>query len=163
MALSFHPTSNRLFEFSVRKAVAVALVIATFSACTQQIPEEIRAEYNGLPEKIDFNFHVRPILTDRCYACHGPDQNKRKAGFRLDLEEMAKEELPENPGNRAIVPGKPGKSKLVERIISHDADLQMPPPESNLSLSNEEKATLIKWIEQGAEWKEHWAFLPPEK
>ena len=143
--------------------VHTLIFLISLAGCHQQLPEEITLAYNDLPKKVDFNFHIRPILSDRCYACHGPDQNQRKAGLRFDVEKVAKGELEENPGRYAIVPGKTGKSQLVRRIVSKDPDYQMPPPESNLSLSAKEKALIIKWIEQGAEWKEHWAFILPQK
>ncbi|WP_289644953.1 DUF1553 domain-containing protein [Maribacter aestuarii] len=117
--------------------------------------------YNDLPDVIDFNFHVKPILSDRCYTCHGPDANSRKAGLRLDIEENAFATLESR--NTAFVKGSPGSSESIRRILSSDPEVQMPPPESNLSLSKTEKAILIKWIEQGANWKKHWAFLQLEK
>lgn len=112
-----------------------------------------------LPETVDFNFHVRPILVQNCYLCHGPDPSGRKADLRLDTREGAIAALKE--GGHAIVPGKPSKSELIDRIYHEDQDLLMPPPESNYKLSEREKALLKKWIEQGAEWKEHWAFTKP--
>lgn len=132
-------------------------------ACGLNLPEGIEAEYAQLPKQIDFNFHVRPILSDRCFACHGPDANKREADLRLDIEEEAKKALVENPGKYAIVSGSPGNSQLFHRILSEDSGELMPPPESNLNLTAREKAILIKWIQQGAEWKDHWAFITPEK
>ena len=126
--------------------------------------EQLFGEYESpLPEKIDFNYHIKPILSDRCFACHGPDANKREAGLRLDIAENALEELPENKGKYAIVKNKPRKSELFHRISSTDSSLMMPPPESNLSLSNREKALLTRWIEEGAVYKAHWSFVPPEK
>ena len=116
-----------------------------------------------LPEKISFNFHVKPILSDRCFACHGPDENKRKAGLRLDVEEVAKAELSENPGKFAIVPGEADKSELVFRVFSEDESVMMPPPDSHLKIGDNEKAILKKWIDQGATYEPHWAFIPPEK
>jgi hypothetical protein len=116
---------------------------------------------DGLPEVVDFNFHVRPILSDRCFACHGPDDRARKADLRLDRPENARAELPS--GRRAIVPGRPGRSELATRIMSTDPSVAMPAPESRLTLDDREKALLIRWIEQGAEWKPHWAFIPPAK
>ncbi len=121
-------------------------------------PEEIEAK---LPENIDFNYHIKPILSDRCFACHGPDENKIEGGLRLDIEEKALAEL--ESGFHAIVPGKPGKSALYHRITSEDPEEMMPPPESNLKLTEQEKALLIRWIEQGAEYKPHWSFIQPEK
>ena len=116
-----------------------------------------------LPEIVDYNFHIKPILSDKCYTCHGPDANKRKAGMRLDIEEYAFAELKENPGNYAIVPGKPGKSILYERITSEDPKIIMPPSDSKLSLNPREKKLLKKWIQQGGKFEKHWAFLVPEK
>ena len=113
-----------------------------------------------LPETVDFNFHVRPILVQNCYLCHGPDPSGRKADLRLDTFEGATAALKE--GGYAIVPGKPSKSHLIHRIHSGEEDIVMPPPESNYKLTEREKALLEKWIDQGAEWKEHWAFIRPE-
>jgi hypothetical protein len=113
--------------------------------------------------KVDFNFHVKPILSDKCFACHGPDAKKRQAGLRLDNEEGAFKALSSDPNHYAIVKGNVEESILIKRIFSEDALYQMPPPESNLILTDEEKNTLKKWIEQGAEYKQHWAFTPPAK
>ena len=115
----------------------------------------------GLPDVIDFNFHVKPILSDRCFKCHGPDDRVRKAGLRFDRKEAAFGVLPS--GNRAIVPGDTGSSTLVARILSPDPQRVMPAGDSNLTLNEYEKAVLVKWIEQGAEWKPHWSFIPPRK
>jgi hypothetical protein len=133
------------------------------SACAPEKPAEIVEAEKKLPEKISYNFHVKPILSDRCFACHGPDEENRAADLRLDLPEHAFGELPENPGSHALVPGKLADSELFHRILSEDEEVMMPPPESNLSLTSEEKAILIKWIEQGAEYEPHWAFAPIEK
>ena len=109
---------------------------------------------------IGFNRDVRPILADKCFACHGPDENHRKAGLRLDVKEGV---LAERGGERVVVPGDPSRSGLVGRIKSADADALMPPPKSGKSLSTEQVATLVRWIEEGALWQEHWAFVPPQR
>jgi len=140
--------------------IATVLFILSLGACQSDIPEEI-AEVD-LPDQVDFNFHIRPILADRCYHCHGPDDETRAADLRLDLEESAFEVLPES-GGHAIVRGNLEKSEVWHRIISEDPELIMPPPESKLSLSNLEKALIARWIEDGAEWKKHWAFIPPRR
>lgn len=114
-------------------------------------------------QKLDFNYHVKPILSDKCFACHGPDEKKRQAGFRLDTEAGAFKALNSDPHNFTIVRGNPDSSFLVKRIFSEDPAFRMPPVESNLVLSESEKNILKKWIEQGAEYKKHWAFIPPEK
>ena len=113
-----------------------------------------------VPEKVDFNFHVRPILVQNCYLCHGPDPSSRKADLRLDTYEGATALLKEGVGH-AIVPGDAGESEVIRRVTSQDTDVMMPPPESNLTLSDYDIAVLKKWINQGAEWKKHWAFIPP--
>ncbi|MEM9527796.1 MAG: DUF1553 domain-containing protein, partial [Bacteroidota bacterium] len=99
-----------------------------------------------------------PILSDRCWSCHGPDEETRQAGLRLDTEEGAFAQLAS--GARAFVPGKPGASEAIARMISDDPELVMPVPESKMTVSAKEIALIAKWVDQGAEWKEHWAFLP---
>ena len=113
-----------------------------------------------LPDTVDFNFHVRPILVQNCYLCHGPDPSSREAGLRLDTFEGATALLEE--GGHAVVPGKPSRSVLIHRITHEDESMVMPPPESNNQLSKRDKAILEKWIKQGAEWKPHWAFIKPK-
>ena len=129
-------------------------------SCSIEVPKEITEQYSALPEVVDFNYHVKPILSDRCYQCHGPDEKTRKAGLRLDVESIAFSKL--ESGKRAFSPGSLYKSESARRILHDDPDIVMPPPEANLALTNREKAIIFKWIEQGAEWKEHWAFLPPK-
>jgi len=116
-----------------------------------------------LPEKIDYIFDVKPILSDRCYLCHGPDDGTREGGLRLDTKEGAYAAIGEHLDRYAIVPGNVEKSRLVLKINNPDPDKIMPPLDSNLTLSSYEKQVLTKWIEQGAEWKDHWAFVPPTK
>jgi hypothetical protein len=101
--------------------------------------------------KVDFNFQVRPLLADRCFACHGPDEKKRKAKLRLDTPEGAA---------RVLGPGRPQKSELYRRITAADDEERMPPRHSNRSLSAEEIDVLRRWIAEGAAFKPHWSFLP---
>src|SRR5213592_4076046 len=110
---------------------------------------------------IDFNRDIRPILSDHCYACHGPDENKRKAGLRLDREEDAFKAL--KSGERAIVPGDLTKSTLAQRLTSHDPDEVMPPPKEGKPLRAEQIELLRRWVKEGANWKNHWSFIPPER
>lgn len=133
-----------------------------FVSCGSHLPKDVEQAYQELPSTIDFNFHVRPILSDRCYSCHGPDENTREANLRLDLENYAFAALSQGDGH-AFVKNNPGKSQALQRILSTDPEYQMPPPESNLELNAREKAIIAKWIAQGAKWKEHWAFIPPEQ
>ncbi|MBK5279602.1 MAG: DUF1549 domain-containing protein, partial [Bacteroidia bacterium] len=113
--------------------------------------------------KIDFNYDVKPILSDKCFACHGPDIKKRQADFRLDNEEGAFRALKSNPTHFAILKGNTEESYLVKRIFSEDPLFRMPPRESNLTLTEKEKNILKQWIQDGAEYKKHWAFIPPQK
>jgi hypothetical protein len=111
--------------------------------------------------QLDFNFQVRPILADRCFKCHGPDEKARKAKLRLDLAETAYAYRDKDTGKPALVPGHPEQSEVCRRILAPDNDDdRMPPASSNLSLSSEEKEILRRWIAQGAEYKQHWAFIP---
>ncbi len=110
---------------------------------------------------VDFNFQIRPLLADRCFPCHGPDAKSRKAKLRLDLREGA---LGTDKAGKAIIKaGDPAASEVVRRIFATDPDDLMPPPESKRSLSDEERELLRTWIAQGAEFKQHWAFLPVER
>ncbi|YCM45603.1 DUF1553 domain-containing protein [Verrucomicrobiaceae bacterium 227] len=119
----------------------------------------------GLPETIDFNEHVQPILSENCYHCHGPDSSTRapkSEPLRLDREEFAFLEREDGPP--PIIKGDPEGSELIKRIISTDPDLVMPTPDSHKKpLKAQEIALLKKWIEQGAVYAEHWSFIPPTR
>jgi hypothetical protein len=132
-----------------RRAVA-AVLLAGVSA--------LPASAGGVP---DFNRDIRPILSHNCFACHGPDEHDRRGGLRLDDRDAALAEL--DSGARAIVPRQPAESEMVARIHATDADLVMPPPESNHVLSEEQKKKLEDWIEAGAPYSPHWAFVPPQR
>src|SRR6266481_185750 len=110
---------------------------------------------------LDFNRDIRPILSDHCYACHGPDENKRKSGLRLDRPEEALKLL--KSGNRAIVPGDTEQSTLVLRLTSRDPDEVMPPPKEGKPLRAEQVELLIRWVKEGAKRKNHWSFIVPEQ
>ena len=105
---------------------------------------------------LDFNRDVRPILSDKCFACHGPDEEGRKADLRLDIESEAK-----NDELMAIVAGSPEDSEMIYRVHSEDEDELMPPPEIGKPLTQEEKDILEQWIQEGAVWADHWAYAPP--
>ena len=114
----------------------------------------------GAWAKLEFNRDVRPILSDKCFACHGFDAKTRKAGLRLDTEEGA---YSLKDGVQAIKPGALQESEVWHRITHDDEDELMPPPESNKSLTEGEKEVLKRWIEDGAKYQPHWAFVPPKK
>ena len=111
---------------------------------------------------VDFNYHIKPILSDRCFACHGPDANQRKANLRLDLPEGLFEQVLES-GGKAVVAGNPQRSEVYRRIMSHDPEVTMPPPESNLEVTPREQQLIRQWIEEGATYQPHWAFIPPKQ
>lgn len=108
--------------------------------------------------EVDFDTQVRPLLSDNCFQCHGPDEAQRQADLRLDTLEGALADL---GGYSAFVPGDVEQSEALQRILSSDPDLQMPPPDSNLKLSENEKKVLVDWVKSGAEWSQHWAYAPP--
>ena len=116
-----------------------------------------RATADTLPDVVEFNRDIRPILSDNCFFCHGPDKNKRKADLRLDTADGLHGKSGE-PGT--VAPGKPGDSELFRRITSSDPEQKMPSAESGKTLSPREIALIKKWIEQGAKYEGHWAFLP---
>ena len=110
--------------------------------------------------KIRFDRDIKPILSDRCFHCHGPDHEHREADLRLDQKEAA---FADRDGSFALVPGSLEKSAIWERISSHDESVKMPPPESNKKLTVKEIDLFKRWIEEGAEWSDHWSFVTPVK
>ncbi len=119
---------------------------------------------NQKDNEVSYNRDIRPVLSDKCFACHGPDANKRKAGLRLDQQIGAYSELKKNKGHYAIVPGSPEKSEVISRIESNDPSIVMPIPESHLTrLSRDEINLFRKWIKEGAKYEKHWAFVSPVK
>ena len=141
--------------------IPIIIVLLLLAGCSRTDIDP--AMHATLPEVVDYNFHIKPILSDRCYTCHGPDENSREADLRLDTETGPYEAIGEEKDRYAVVPGKPHKSELIQRITHADPEERMPPAESNLSLTDYEIALLQRWVEQGAEWKPHWAFIAPEK
>lgn len=138
-----------------RNGVAAA-ICGLLAACTN--PSDVA----GVPENISYNWHVRPILSENCIKCHGPDAEGREASLRLDSAEYAFDRL-EGPRERyAIVPGDPDNSELIWRINASNPDDVMPHASTRKSLTDLEKAILHQWVVDGAEYQRHWAFLPPE-
>ena len=118
------------------------------------------ARAGEVPTTVDFNRDIRPILSESCYPCHGPDPNKRKADLRLDTREGAFRDL---GGYAAVVPGKPDESELYRRITAEDDLERMPPRTFAHPLSKTRVEILRRWIEQGADWKEHWSYIKPAR
>ena len=111
---------------------------------------------------VDFNYDVKPILSDKCYACHGPDDKARQANLRLDIKSGIETALELNNNQYILDVKHVENSELIKRIESEELNFVMPPPESNLKLSENEKIILKKWIEQGAKWKPHWSYTKPK-
>ena len=114
----------------------------------------------ALAEKVDFTTQVQPIFSENCYACHGPDEEAVESGLRLDVHELA---LKGGESGKAIVPGDAAASLILKRITHTDPDEIMPPPNKKKALKPEQVAVIRQWIEEGAEWGTHWAFLAPER
>ena len=123
---------------------------------------EILISHNNIPETVDFNFHVKPIISDKCFACHGPDEKERAANLRLDTEDGLYQ-LTEELSSYVVDKKSPKKSEMLNRIFHENPSIVMPPPESNLVLSDYEKEILNKWILQGGKWKKHWSYNKPIK
>ena len=115
------------------------------TACGPDLPEGVATAYDQLPDGLDYNLHVKPVLADKCFACHGPDAAKRAAGLRLD------------------VPGFVDGPEITARVLSDDPDYVMPEASAKIPLTDREKAIIVKWIEEGAVYADHWAFRPPER
>ena len=143
-AIGPSPTERRFLLSLVSLACALAFSPSALSA----------------DDMVRFNRDVRPILSAKCYSCHGPDAAAREAELRLDDEREAKSD---RDGHRVIFAGHPEKSELIARITSTDSTEQMPPPDSGKKLSQTEIETLRRWIHQGADYEGHWAFIAPRR
>lgn len=115
----------------------------------------------GSGDAVDFNRDIRPILSENCFACHGPDRNKRKSGLRLDTSETVFGKL--ESGKVPVVPGDSGHSELVRRLVTADKDDLMPPPASGKHVTEAQTALIRRWVEQGAKWEEHWSYVVPKR
>lgn len=139
---------------AVRRGRAGFLVVAAFLGAAAS------GGFARGEEKIDFSRDVRPILSRNCIFCHGPDDEHRQADLRLDVEDDAKLD---RGGYQAVAEGSADDSEAIRRILSEDESEKMPPPDSEKKLSAEEIEILTKWVEQGAEWSQHWAYVTPQK
>src|SRR5215472_1749041 len=125
-----------------------------------QVAEEVASAGRApIPDRPDWNWDVRPILSQNCFSCHG--QGVQKAGLRLDIQKAAYDPIPDDKNRRAIVPGNLRKSELYRRITSTDSEIRMPPREAHKTLSARDVAVIERWIEQGAQYKQHWAYITP--
>ena len=144
----------RLIELAA--ACRLAAMALGFVASGQVAAQETL----GRP-KVDYNRQIRPILSDKCYRCHGPDAAERKGGFRLDQRDSPLKAA--DSGKHPIIPGDLEASELLQRIYSDDPDLQMPPPSLDKKVTAEERKLLRIWIASGADFQEHWSFVPPRQ
>src|SRR5713101_1471624 len=121
---------------------------------------QVKSEAKSAPT-VDFNRQILPLLSENCFACHGPDAGQRKAKLRLDTKEGAFAEL--RSGGHAIVPGKSSESKMIEKITAADPKDRMPPAKTGKQLKSEQIVLLKQWIDQGARWTEHWSWTAPQR
>lgn len=166
-----------LWFAEARRNPALTLVVVVYSDCAFSmtfrricylhclllVPFGVAATLGAelpLPQTVEFNRDIRPILSDICYKCHGPDKAKRKADLRFDFEASAKAKLGDH---FAIVPGDPAQSELIKRVTTNDADDKMPPGDSGLEIKPRQVELLRRWIEQGAKWEAHWSFIAPKR
>src|SRR5688572_7519675 len=172
------PRNGRVRQSPVRKLVCARRPIALQSTVKllphRLLPRRLAMRYAFIlllvpsaslqaqpaPLPVEFNRDIRPILSDACFNCHGPDKPKRKADLHFDTEEGARADL---GGHFAIVPGKPSESKMLERVASADPKKRMPPPSAGPALTKEQIELLRAWIDQGAKWQKHWSFIPPKR
>jgi hypothetical protein len=152
---------KQIYKTKSVQLIILVLGLLLFSNCKQKLPEYIELAYEMLPETVQYSIHVKPILSDKCFSCHGPDENSRKSNLRFDTAEgLYKKSI---NGNRAFVGGNLKKSESIQRILSKNPAYIMPPEDAHISLSPREKSILIKWVQQGAKWEKHWAFIAPQK
>ncbi len=144
-------------------AAFLFLFIYAILSCNSDPSKENYSSAPTLPDVVDFNFHVKPILSDKCFKCHGPDVNTREANLAFHNEALAFKALDGDTTRFAIIAGDTTNSQLLKAINTTNPNEMMPPPESNLALTNYEKEMLEKWILQGAKWKQHWAFSAPQQ
>ena len=138
------------------RAAGGALALCAARLLMTQVAAQTSSQTAAPP--VDFQRQIRPILSDNCFQCHGPDSAARQADLRLDLRESA---LKARPNGAPIVPGKSADSLLYQRVSDADATFRMPPPDSRKQLTAAQVALLKRWIDSGAPWKEHWAFRRP--
>lgn len=147
----------------LRPLTYILLLATGATVCVSSCSSE-NGSGEELPEVVSYNFHIRPIFSDKCFKCHGPDASQRQASLRLDIADSAYAPLKETKGAYAIIPGKPSESEVYKRVSSTDTSFQMPTPESHLGALTAYEVDLVrKWIQQGAKYEKHWAFTAPVK
>src|SRR5258708_15964246 len=142
------------FRFSLATLIAAAYLFRDLSA------QEARPRVE-VPDRVEFNRDIRPLLYENCIKCHGSDAKSRKGNLRLDTKDGAYTEF--DKGKTAVVPGSLEKSELWKRISTSDREDLMPPAKTGKKLSKPQIETFKRWIQQGADWQGHWAVIPPKK
>src|SRR5262245_21888251 len=143
-----------LLVFFVAAALAVSLGLRAGEF------EQADEQKQPLPARVDFNRDIFPVLSDNCFQCHGPDKSTRMADLRLDVPEVA---LADRGGRFAVVPRSPEKSELIRRITATESSERMPPERTGKRLTPRQITLLKQWIQEGATWEGHWAFVPPKR
>jgi hypothetical protein len=144
-----------------RRALIAGFPVIALLVAGAVSPRPTPAAAGDKKPPVDFARQIRPILSDNCFTCHGPDDEQRKAKLRLDSRDGATKEL--RSGGRAVVPGDPKNSVLLQRILSHDDDERMPPARTNKKVTEQQAKLIEQWIAEGASWSEHWAFVAPKR
>ena len=153
------PPSGQVRVLSARRCSLLLAGLVSLSVLPAVSGQETgKRRDSGTARRVDFNLDIRPLLSDNCFACHGPDEKKREIDLRLDTRAGAFVDL---GGYAAIVPGKPEESSLYQRLITDDEDERMPPASSGKSLTTKQIDLIRRWIAEGADYREHWAFEPP--
>lgn len=164
-ALAGKPLNAIAMVTAVKANLTCALLLVLLFTCSACSPSgEPSAEERATAlEEVDYNFHVKPILAEHCFTCHGHHAESRKADLELHTEHGLFAALRDDSTRRVVVPGDPAKSELIRRITSPIAKDRMPPPEAPRALTEYQAEVLKEWVRQGAEWKPHWAFIPPSR
>jgi mono/diheme cytochrome c family protein len=145
----------------IRLKVFLSLfVIGLLTLCLFPKVPTAAQQVEPAPKPVDFDREIRPILSDNCFACHGPDEGQRQVGLRLDTKEGA---FADRGGYQVIVPGKASESRLFQRVSAKDEALRMPPPGFERNLTAKQIELIRRWIDQGAKWETHWSFVPPKR
>src|SRR5437764_9300273 len=156
--LNIIPDFPRVGEEAIKRRWPLMPVFACWLMSVLAAPA---ADKSGPAPAIDFNRDIRPIFSENCFKCHGPDEKERKAKLHFDRKEDAFKAA--KSGDFAIVPGDPAKSAMIARITSKDPDEVMPPVKTGKKLTPRQIDLLTSWIAQGAKWQEHWAYVKPER
>lgn len=151
---------SKMLRMNTKRKISLLFPFRQLFLCLLSVVFLTSLTQNAVAKKIEFDRDIRPILSDKCYACHGPDPATRQAGLRFDIKEGA---FSEPSGFPIIVPGEPENSELVLRITHEDIDRRMPPQSSNRQPTQAEIDLLTQWIAEGAEWEEHWAYKQPKR